>query len=146
MADLMDLSVTISTPTTPLELNDHTAFELVEWNPPIQQVELVMRSGPYQSGAIAVSGRRSEGVIAATVRVLGASWEAQQANVASLISALSQWSYEVTESINDQARVFPAMPANVTLANGLDGFQVYRARHEYVLQIPVNPPTIVEGS
>lgn len=146
MSDLFDLSVAVSTPGAPIELNDGVEFELAAWNPPIQQVSRTTESGPYQSGEVLIAAARTAGTISAVVRVLGSTWPAQQANVASLFSALSQWSFVITESVEGVARIYECMPTDIALANGISGEQVAYGAHEYVLSIPCNPPYLLEGS
>jgi len=145
MGDLFSLSIEVSTPSTALEINDHEAFEIVEWNPPIQEVSRVVVDGPYQSGRRLISATRGPVTLTGVVRVLGEDWQAARDNAESLFSALSQFSFTLTESIEGEDTVYDCEPADISLASGLDGFQVARGRHEYVLSIPCSR-AVVEGS
>lgn len=139
MGDLIDISVQVERPypLSPLELNDHVAFELVEWSEALPgEWERSTVKGAYQDGRVLVNATRGVSQIVGAVRVLGATWSQQQANLAALFAALGQFTFDITQELDGVTRTYACEPADITIAGTLDPFAVARSRQVYALSIP----------
>lgn len=140
MGDLYTQSLRVSLPGDPdhLELNLGDNIRIVEWNPPLPvSYRETFAESEHQAGRKMLTSVPDMVMLTGAVRVYGSDWSNQQAWVASLIGALTQWEFTLTEVLDGVTRAWLCERAKtITLGEGgLDPFGVNRARQVYAFQI-----------
>lgn len=140
MGDLYTQSLRVSLPGDPafLELNDGANIRIVEWAPPLPMAfSESFAESEHQAGRKLLTSVPTEVTLPLAVRVYGTTWANQQAWVTSLVGALTQRQFTLTEVLEGVTRVWECRRvSNGSLGDGgLDPFGVNRSRQVYVFLI-----------
>ena len=113
------ISLSISNGTaTPLTITDTgtTGYVLVALNPGGMLRDNAVATSRWLDGGALVSTRDEMATMEATIQTWGSSVSDVMTKVATLGSALGQWSYTVTASYSGGSAVYTAMPANYAVS------------------------------
>jgi hypothetical protein len=133
-------SLVISRTGTDLTIDPTTDIRLVTFGVSGRSWRRTAIEGRYQHGRALLGAVLDARSLTFVVRVKGSTWIAAQNNYAELETALSQFTYTVTATIDGRVDVYTCEPADITLAGGtLNKHQAMRHRQEYEVTIPVSP-------
>jgi hypothetical protein len=132
---------------TDLELNDHSAYEIVSIGPGGR-----VRRNTYNRSGNAHGGTLNNSVLDViirplVVRVLATSQSQLETRTATLITAVEQSSWHLVETKNGQATTYDCMTCeSITPTDSAGGqseewdkFQLMRFRHAYRIAVPTQP-------
>jgi hypothetical protein len=144
MDDFIDLSVAISRPSTPLEINNRTSFEIPEggWAPLGKSHRLNELEGENNPGSVLLGFVADTATINGVVRVLATSESSLRSRITTLFDAMSQRSYTITEVIDGESTVYTGCrPASsIECVGGVD-WDILRGLHQQAVtySIRCNP-------
>lgn len=144
MDDFVDLSVTISRSSTPLEINNRTSYEIPEggWTPIGKTHRLNELEGENNPGSVLLGYVADTATINGVVRVLATSEASLRSRISALFDAMSQRSYTITETIDGQSTIYTGCrPAsNIECVGGVD-WDILRGLHQQTVaySIRCNP-------
>jgi len=111
---LIALSVEISTPTDPVDINDRENFVVVKRTIPGVAHRRSTVSGDFEPGEALISAVPDTAILNYVVRVLGTDMATHATLAQQLFSALAQFEYTITETIDEAETVWErCQPADI---------------------------------
>jgi len=143
MADLA-VSLTVSRPTTPLELEQPGTSRVVSVGPGSMSRRREVAISPFVDGEFLISSVKDVVNIALAVRFFGATHAALKANVEAALAAFDQFSYTLTLTLEGEVSTWSCEPADYGPLDGqIDPFGMRSTQQVYTFAIPRQPTPVI---